>query len=54
MNDRLLKVRFNSNFVKMTVVVCYAQTEDAEEEIKMNFTINWRRLFGLHPSMIYC
>ena len=28
-NDRLMKVRFNS---KLTIIACYAQTEEAEEE----------------------
>ena len=36
-NDRFLKARFNSKFVKMTVIVCYAPTEDAEEEITDEF-----------------
>ena len=33
----LLKARFNSKFVKMTLIVCYAPKEDAEEEIKDEF-----------------
>ena len=36
-SDRLLKVRFNSRFVKMTVIVCYASTEEAEDEMKEEF-----------------
>ncbi|KAI0233499.1 hypothetical protein LSAT2_016251, partial [Lamellibrachia satsuma] len=36
-NDRLLKARFNSKFAKLTVIACYAPTEDAEEEIKDEF-----------------
>ena len=31
-NDRLMKVRFNSKFAKLTIIACYAPTEDAEEE----------------------
>ena len=34
---RLLRARFNSNFTKLSVVVCYAPTEEAEEEIKNEF-----------------
>ena len=36
-NQRLLKARFNSTFAKLTVIACYAPTEDAEEEIKDEF-----------------
>ena len=36
-NDRLLKARFNSKFAKLTVIACYAPTENAEEEIKDEF-----------------
>ena len=36
-NNRLLKARFNSKFAKLTVIACYAPTEDAEEEIKDEF-----------------
>ena len=37
---RLLKARFNSKYTKytkLTVIVCYAPTEDAEEQTKMLF-----------------
>ena len=34
---RLLKARFNSNYTKLTVIVCYAPTEDAEEADKDAF-----------------
>ena len=33
-NDRLMKVRFNSKFAKFTIIACYAPTEEAEEEEK--------------------
>ena len=62
-NDRLLKVRFNSKFVRMTVSVCYATTEDAEEEeIKVTGDLNARvgtdntdkeRTMGTHDYVIY-
>ena len=31
-NDILMKVRFNSKLAKLTIIACYAPTEDAEEE----------------------
>ena len=34
---RLLKTRFNSKNTKLTVIVCYAPTEDAEEADKNAF-----------------
>ena len=36
-NDRLIKVRFNSKFAKLTIIACYAPTEEAEEEEKEEF-----------------
>ena len=27
-----MKVRFNSKFAKLTIIACYAPTEEAEEE----------------------
>ena len=33
-NDRLMKVRFNSKFARLTIITCYAPTEEAEEEEK--------------------
>ena len=34
---KLLKARFNSKYTKLTVIVCYAPTEDAEEADKDAF-----------------
>ena len=34
---RLLRARFNSKFTKLSVIVCYAPTEEAEEEVKDQF-----------------
>ena len=31
-NDRLMKVRFYSQFVKLTIIECYVPTEEPEEE----------------------
>ena len=36
-NDRFMKVRFNSKFAKLTIIACYAPTEEAEEEEKDEF-----------------
>ena len=36
-NDRLMKVRFNSKFAKLTIIACYAPTVEAEEEEKDEF-----------------
>ena len=36
-NDRLMKLRFNSKFAKLTIIACYAPTEEAEEEEKDEF-----------------
>ena len=36
-NDRLMKVRFNSKFAKLTIIACYAPTEEAEEEEQDEF-----------------
>ena len=36
-NDRLMKVRFNSKFAKLTIIACYAPTKEAEEEEKDKF-----------------
>ena len=36
-NDRLMKVTFNSKFAKLTIIACYAPTEEAEEEEKDEF-----------------
>ena len=36
-SDRLLSARFHSKYAKLTVIVCYAPTEDKEEEEKDSF-----------------
>ena len=41
--ERLIKARYNSGYAKLSVIVCYAQTEDAEEEDKILFMISYKR-----------
>ncbi len=36
-NERILKVRFNSKYAKLTIIQCYAPTNQAEDEEKENF-----------------
>ena len=31
-NDRLMKIRFNSKVAKLTLITCYAPTEEAAQE----------------------
>lgn len=37
LGSRLLKARFNSRYTKLTVIVCYAPTEDTDEVDKDDF-----------------
>ena len=34
MNERLIKARFNSKYCKLTILQCYAPTNDSEDEVK--------------------
>ena len=36
-SERIIKARYNSKFAKLSVIVCYAPTEDAEDEEKDTF-----------------
>ena len=36
-SERIIKARYNSAFAKLSVIVCYAPTEDAEDEEKDTF-----------------
>lgn len=51
-SDKLFKATFNSKFVKMTAIVCYAPTEDAEDEIKDEICKQLEE--AIWTSMIYC
>ena len=37
LGPRMLRARFNSRYTKLTVIVCYAPTEEAEEDMKDGF-----------------
>ncbi|XP_071123040.1 craniofacial development protein 2-like [Mytilus edulis] len=36
-SERLITTRFNSNYCKLSIIQCYALTNDAEDEIKDDF-----------------
>ena len=36
-SERIIKARYNSVFAKLSVIVCYAPTDDAEDEEKDTF-----------------
>ena len=50
MSDRLIKARFNSKYVKLTLLTCYAPTEDADEEEKDVFYDQLQRAIDDTPS----
>ena len=52
-NDRLMKVRFNSKFAKLTIIACYAPTEETEEEETTNYVNNYKKKYEPHPDMMY-
>ena len=33
-NERLIKARFNSKYYKLTIIQCYAPTDDSEDDMK--------------------
>ena len=33
-NERLIKTRFNSKYCKLTIIQCYAPTNDSEDDMK--------------------
>ena len=49
-NERLLYTRFNSKFAKLSVIVCYAPTEDAEDEIKDKFYESLQAIIAKIPK----
>lgn len=49
-DDRIIKARYNSAFAKLTVIVCYAPTEDSEDDEKNNFYQNLQKKIDETPS----
>ena len=49
-NDRLITARFDSNFCKLTLIQCYAPTNDADEEIKNEFYDQLQAVFDGVPQ----
>ena len=48
-SERLIKARYNSTYAKLTVIVCYAPTEDTEEEEKDTFYDSLQRTVDETP-----
>ena len=49
-NERIIKARYNSSFAKLTVIVCYAPTEDSPEVEKDIFYDKLQELVDETPS----
>ncbi|XP_048735691.2 craniofacial development protein 2-like [Ostrea edulis] len=49
-SERIITARCNSAFAKLTAVVCYAPTEDAEEDEKVSFYENLQKTVDDTPS----
>ncbi|XP_062611962.1 uncharacterized protein LOC134273760 [Saccostrea cucullata] len=49
-NERIITARFNSAFAKLTVVVCYAPTDDAEDDEKVSFYDSLQEIVDNTPS----
>ena len=49
-NERLLYARFNSRFIKLSVVTCYAPTGEAEKKGKRQLLRQSSVNFGRHPQ----
>jgi len=48
-SERIITARYNSAFAKLTAVVCYAPTEDAEEDEKVSFYDNLQKVVDETP-----
>jgi hypothetical protein len=49
-SERIIKARYNSAFAKLTTIVCYAPTEDADEEEKDVFYDKLQEIIDETPS----
>ena len=52
-SDRLIMARFNSKYAKLTLLVCYAPTEDADEEEKDVFFDQLQSAIDHVPHSMY-
>ena len=52
-NDRLMKVRFNSKFAKLTIIACYAPTEEEKDEFYEQLEARRKKKYEPHPDMMY-
>ena len=50
-NERLIKARFNSKYCKLTIIQCYAPTNDYEDEMKEHWYK--QKLLSPHNMIIY-
>ena len=50
MGDRMLRARFNSRYCKLTLVLCYAPTNDADEELKDDWYEQLQRAVSQVPK----
>ncbi|XP_055997865.1 craniofacial development protein 2-like [Ostrea edulis] len=49
-SERIITARYNSVFAKLTAVVCYAPTDDAEDEEKISFYDSLQKVVDDTPS----
>ena len=48
LNERLIKARFNSKYFKLTIIECYAPTNDSEDEVRIGMNSYNQKLLRSH------